>query len=283
MNRIVLATLICALTVSSAVAQCSESDVKALEQFDRDWGAASQNADRTKLTAIYADDYRNVVGNETKASAIDNAVTQANLNKANPAKAAKVSWDHYMITCTPSTATITHRNKIKLPPGADGRSEVQYSRSIHVLEKRNGKWQVVSNAGHPLNDEMILGYLEMDWVDAMTSRNADWFENNLSPEYIAANFSGELYGKETAVGNIKTTKMRFDKAKILDMDVKVNGSTAIVTGIGHGVGKDENGAPFDMKVRFMDTFIKRDGRWMPLASHTTPLRESQEPVATRSN
>lgn len=283
MNKMVLTVLICALAVFSAMGQCSEAEVKALEKFDRDWGAASQNADRTALNAVYANDYRNITGNETKSIAIDNAIEQANRDKAHPEKAAKVSFGHYMITCTPTTATITHRNKVKMP-GSDGKWEVAYSRSVHVLEKRNGKWQVVSNAGHGLTDEMTLAYMEMDWIDALKNRNAEWFQNNLAPDYMAASFmTGDVKSKEEAVRDIKTSKMKVDSVKILEMDVNVNGNTGIVTGIGHGVGTAPDGSAFDMKVRFMDTFVKRDGRWMPLASQATPLTAPQETVATKSN
>ncbi len=277
MRNIFTLFLVLAFAVVSASAECSEADKAALEKFDRDWGNATQNADRAALNGIYSDDYRNVMGTETKANAIDAAIKQAEWDRANPAKAAKVTFDHYMITCTPNSATITHRNKIVAPAAAGGSPETIYSRSVHVLEKRNGKWQVVSNAGHGLDDNMELGYLQLDWIDAMKNRNAAWYENNLAPDYTAANFmTGELIDKAGVVQDVKTSKMKFDSAKVMEMDIKINGNTAIVTGIGHGVGTDADGKPFDMKVRFMDTFIKRDGKWMPLASQATMLPESRQ-------
>lgn len=284
MRRIVLAALIGTLLSLSAAAQCSEAEIKALEKFDKDWSAASQNADRTALTAIYADDYRAIPTMENKTTAIDNAIAQANRDKANPAKAAKVSYDQYMITCTPTTATITHRNKVWEPADMNGPEETFYTRSVHVLEKRNGKWQVVSNAGHGLDDYMVLGYVQADWVDAMKDRNAKWFEDNVAPNYTAASFTNsEVFNKEATVRDLQTSKTKFDSAKILDMDININGNTAIITGTGHGVGTDGRGMKFDNKVRFMNTFVKRDGKWMPLASQVMLLPESQAPVATRTN
>jgi ketosteroid isomerase-like protein len=277
MKSIITFILLTAFAAISISAQCSDADKKALEKFDRDWGVASRNADRAALNAIYADDYRDIPTMEAKASAIDNAIATAERDKANPANASKVTYDHYMITCTPNTATITHRNKVWDPAGINGPEETYYTRSVHVLEKRNGKWQVVSNAGHGLDDYMELGYMQLDWVDAMKSRNVDWFANNLAPDYTAVSFvTGGVYDKETALSDMKTSKTRFDSAEILDMDIKINGDTAIVTGIGHGAGTGGDGVPFNMKVRFMDTFVKRDGKWMPLASHTTPLPETQQ-------
>ena len=277
MRNIITIILVLAFAALSVSAECSESDRKALEKFDKDWGSASQNGDRTALNAIYADDYRNIFGTETKAVAINNAIAQADRDKANPGKAAKITYGHYMITCTPNSATITHRNTIWVPAGTNGGPETLYSRSVHVLEKRNGRWQVVTNAGHGLDDQMELGYLQMDWIDAMKDRNATWYEKNLAPDYITANFmTGDVLDKKGAVEFIRTNKTKFDSAEILDMDIRVNGNTAVITGVGHGVGTDPNGERFERKVRFMDTVVKRDGKWMPIASQIMLMPESRQ-------
>jgi len=62
-----------------------------------------------------------------------------------------VTPDHYVITCTPLTATITHRNSFidpstKLPA---------YSRSVHFLEKQGNSWKAVSNTGAALTDAQL--------------------------------------------------------------------------------------------------------------------------------
>jgi hypothetical protein len=74
-------------------AQCSESDKKALEAFDRAWGDASEKGDRAALMAIYADDYldASIGGATNKTQSIDNAVRQAERNRANPAPVARVN------------------------------------------------------------------------------------------------------------------------------------------------------------------------------------------------
>jgi ketosteroid isomerase-like protein len=124
---------------------------------------------------------------------------------------------------------------------------------------------------------MELAYLQMDWVDAMKNRNAGWFEKNLAPDYTTTNFrTGNIVDKAGAVEDVKTNNVKFDSARILDMDIKVNGNTAIVTGVGHGVGTGADGKPFDNKVRFMDTFVRRNGRWVPLASQTMLIPESEQ-------
>ena len=62
--------------------------------------------------------------------------------------APKVVYDNYIIGCTPTTATVTHRNTVTQTDG--GKDQTTYSRSVHVLEKRGDRWQVVSfHASYP--------------------------------------------------------------------------------------------------------------------------------------
>ncbi len=122
----------------SAAAQCSDADRRALEAFDRAWTEASNRGDRAFLQNVYADDYTNlgIAVQQGKAQTIDDAVRQAEQNRANPAAVPKVTYSHYVIHCTPTTATVTHRNEITSTVG--GREQTTYSRSVHNLEKRGG-------------------------------------------------------------------------------------------------------------------------------------------------
>jgi len=56
-----------------------------------------------------------------------------------------------------------------LPPDLAGtvdverfRREIQLAAKLQHLEKRGGRWQVVSNAGHGLDDQATLAYMERD-------------------------------------------------------------------------------------------------------------------------
>ena len=57
----------------------------------------------------------------------------------------------------------------------------------------------------------------------------------------------------------------------VDSDVKVRlyGDTAVVTGLGTRSGTRSGVAFKDRKVRWTDTFVKRDGRWQCVASQGT--------------
>ena len=248
-------------TTFSAVAQCSDADKKALEAFDAAWSAAGQNGDKAALMSIYADDYMGFPGMQGKAAAIDATMATFERNKANPPTSSS-SADHYLITCSPVSATITHRNKTVSSTGS-----TTYSRSVHILEKRGGKWQVVSNAGNALDDSAIIWYLEQDWNDAGPKRDKAWFEKNYAADFSGvSSTTGKLSNKAEDIADLMNDKGTLELTETTDMNIRVDGNTAIVTGIYRTKGKDDKGVAYDRRSRFTDTWIKRDGRWQAWAT-----------------
>ena len=253
-------------------AQCSDADRQKLEAFDRAWGDTSQRGDQAHLQTVYADDYMNMspTGSINKARAIENAVRAAERNKTNP-NPDKISHDYYLITCSPNSATITHRNVITTK--VDGKEQTFYTRSVHFLEKRGSDWRVVSDAGGPLSDEGQLLYMEREWNDADRKHDAAWFERNYSNEATdISSRTGALSTKAQVVAAVRDDKTQMDAMELSDMNVRVEGNTAVVTGINHVRGRDDKGEAFDRRYRFTDVFVKRDGRWLIMATQGTQIQ-----------
>lgn len=266
--RYIVVTLILMLSsVGAAFADCSDSDKKALEAFDRAWGNAGLKGDRTALMNIYADDYVGLPAMESKTAAINGTMAAFEQDKANPAGAGKVTHDRYVISCTPASATITHRNIVWTPNGEGGKPQTFYTRSVHVLEKRGGKWQVVSNAGGSIDDYAVLWYLEQDWNDAIFKRDKAWLEQNYAADFTSVSgSSGKLMSKAEDIADTVNDKGTMELVETTEMNIRIDGKTAIVTGIFRTKGKDEKGVAFDRRVRYTDTWIKRDGRWQAWAT-----------------
>jgi len=270
----ILASILLILTATTlGFGQCSEADKQKLMAFDKAWGEASQGGDKAYLQKIYADDYMNTspTGTLTKAQVIENAIRNADRRKADPQNADRISHDNYIITCTPNSATITHRNLIVAK--ADGKERNIYTRSVHFLEKRGGDWKVVSDAGGPLNDGGQLLYLEMEWSDADQKGDLAWFERNFADDYYGvSSVTGKINTKAEDIADMKNRKEVIDSAVASDMDVRVEGDTGIVTGIYQQKGKDEKGQSFDRRIRYTDVYVKRDGRWLVVASQGTLIK-----------
>lgn len=260
-----------ALTVA---AQCSDADKKALRDFDLSWSKAGQSGDKTTLMAIYADDYTGLPGMQSKTSAIDATMRTFERNKANPDGADKVTYDHHIISCTQNTATITHRNTVWTPNGAGGKPETFYTRSVHVLEKRGGKWQVVSNAGSGLDDYDVLWYMEQDWNDAIVRKDKAWFDKNYASDFTSVSSTdGRILNRAEAIADDTDPSVAMELAETIGTNIRIEGNTAVVTGTFRVKGKDAKGAAFDRKMRYTDTWIRRDGRWQAWASQGTPIND----------
>lgn len=273
MKRILTTILLILYAMTLAFGQCSEADKQKLMAFDKAWGEAGQRGDKAFLQNVYADDYMNTspAGTLTKAQAIENAVRDADQRRANPQNADSVSHDNYVITCTPNTATITHRNVVTTKVG--GKEQHFYTRSVHFLEKRGGEWRVVSDAGGPLNDAGQLLYLEMEWSDADKKGDVAWFERNFADDFYAIDtMTGKLTTKAAELATIRNRKEVFESAVATDMQVRVEGNTGIVTGVYHLKGRDEKGQPMDRRIRYTDVYVKRDGRWLVLGSQGTLIK-----------
>lgn len=259
---VVLLTAVCA---TAAAAQCSDAEKAALEQFDKTWGEHSLKGNRAELERIYADDYAEIgpTGIDArKKDAIESAVSGAAANPTLP----NLTFDNYVITCTPNTAVITHRNVNKVMQ--NGREDTLYSRSIHVLEKRGGRWQVVSNASHPMVGDMFTAWnTEMDAVQAFKRRDAKWFEKHMTDSYMEIGPNGQRVTKAQWLEFLRNNKNRYDDIQISDMDIRTEGDMAVISGVYNLKGQTADNKPLDEKIRFTRTLIKKDGHWQAIAAH----------------
>ncbi len=272
MKRIIVLCVLVVFAALPAFAECPAADKRALEDFDRAWAATSIRGDRSEIESIYATDYMGLsaAGAQNKTQAIDTTVRDAERARKSGDQ-TKLTYDYYMINCTPSTATVSHRNTAVFM--RDGKEHTTYSRSVHVLEKRAGKWQVVSNAGNALNDAAMIMYMEHDWSDADRKGDLAWFERNLASDYSGiSSRTGKQLTKSEELDDMRNRKSTVTGAEAINMDVRMVGDdTGIVTGTYRMQGREQDGKPFDRRIAYTDVWVKRDGRWQVLASQGTPI------------
>jgi ketosteroid isomerase-like protein len=269
--RCLLLAMVAATAASPALAQqCNDAEKMKLQEFDKAWSEATRRGDRAQLQAIFADDYAGATPNgaQDKTTTVDAAVRAAERTRASGQPAPPTIYDNYVITCTPTSAVVTHRNATTST--VNGKEQTSYTRSVHVMEKRGGRWQVVGNAGHPLTDAQVLLYIENDWNEAAKKRDAAWYERNYADDatHVMAGMP-TLRTKADVIASTKDGKSVIESIELSEPNVRVDGNVAIVTGLNRVRGRDEQGKPFDRRVRFTDTFIKRDGRWQVWASQGT--------------
>lgn len=247
-------------------AACSSGDTAALEAFDRAWAAAGEKGDAKAMEAYYSDDYLGMApgGGMGKQAAIADAIA----NAREGGNAVVTRPDFYQIHCSGDSAVISHRNVTTEGTGED--AETWYGRSVHHMVKEGGDWKVMSNTGHPLGDGGIVTYLDLEWNLAELASDKAWFERNIADDYTGVSSrTGGLETKAEMVASVGSNKVT--QADSTDVSTKVEGDSAQVTGIYHTRGTDKDGKAYQYKVRYIDTFIKRDGRWQIWSSQGTAV------------
>ena len=265
----VATTLLSPMAASPLLGQCSQAERTALEAFDKSWGDAAESGDRARHAPFLSDNYMEIgfVRTWDKQAMLVSAEQAARQAKTNAAPV--MPPDRYVITCTPVTATIAHRTTSVDPTT----KAVTYGRAVHFLEKSGNTWKVVSGAGHPLSDREVLLYMEGEWNDAIAKHDADWKDRNYAPFATdVSSRTGALETKAEAIASTRTDKFTYDALELSDVGVRIEGDVAVVTGVNHVRGKEGDGKAVDRRIRFTDTFIKRDGRWQVWATQGTPIQ-----------
>jgi hypothetical protein len=91
----------------------------------------------------------------------------------------------------------------------------------------------------------------------------------LADEWSVIHIAGSIITKAEAVAMCKKPPVPISNYKIDDLSVRVYGTSAVVTGrtsVAYG-----GTTPGALVLRFTDVFIRRNGRWLVVASHATQV------------
>jgi ketosteroid isomerase-like protein len=117
--------------------------------------------------------------------------------------------------------------------------------------------------------EQAVTALEKAWVDAINKQDAAWYEKNLAAGFVTTNETGEIRDKAATVARAKA-KTYTVTATVDEMKVMVYGDTAIAIGIESDKGTD-NGKDASGRFRWTDTWVKINGQWQCVASHSSKI------------
>jgi ketosteroid isomerase-like protein len=116
--------------------------------------------------------------------------------------------------------------------------------------------------------EQTLLQIERDWEQANAKNDVAALERILATEYVNTGSDGRLTTRAERLARGRSGAIKFQSFTIDDYKVHVIGDTAIVTGrvTAKGIrdGKDITG-----QERFTDTFVRRNGQWQAVATHSS--------------
>jgi len=108
-------------------------------------------------------------------------------------------------------------------------------------------------------------------LKAAQTNNADLAASLTADNYVSTDQDGTvIVGKAANVADMKETHITGDE--VTDLKVTVYGDAAIATGtfVAKGTYK---GKPFDDRGRFTDTWVKTNGKWLCVASHSSLIKK----------
>ena len=120
-------------------------------------------------------------------------------------------------------------------------------------------------------DEQELKEITRKMLDAEASRDVTYLSRVYADELSIANPDGRIASKEVVLTNMKRAPESIKRSSRLEqMRVRVVGDTAIVTGI-NNIGMQIGSQERKDKVRFTDTYVRRQGNWQLLATHSSRM------------
>ena len=93
-----------------------------------------------------------------------------------------------------------------------------------------------------------------------------------SEDYTFVTLRGEMRTKAEIVSGFKSGSFKYQSREISDLNVRVYGKAAVVTGRSIQKGT-ENGKDYSGDYWFTRVYAKQGGRWVTVALQTTPIQK----------
>ncbi len=114
-------------------------------------------------------------------------------------------------------------------------------------------------------DETKIIALENLWNQMQINHDADAMAKLLDSGFVLTDYDGTVLTKGQFLASIRDKSTQLTVEVSEDMKLHRHGDTVIIIGSTHEKGT-EKGKPFSHVGRFTDTWIKRDGQWLCIAS-----------------
>jgi hypothetical protein len=124
----------------------------------------------------------------------------------------------------------------------------------------------------PSSDTGALVQLEKNWADSLRRGETAFLDSVTAPEWTNTGSNGRMRTKPDVLDSIRSGGVKLDSVELSELKARVYGDAAVVTGIFDERGAS-GGKPFRERGRFTDTFIRRNGKWLCVATHTSNLPE----------
>lgn len=124
----------------------------------------------------------------------------------------------------------------------------------------------------PHGNEALLIALENAWNQAQLHHDSKALDALVAANFISTDNDGILSTKTQFLADNKDSAYAPSVMANSEQKVFLYDNAAVVAGIYHAKGSYK-GKPFDHYGRFTDTWVFQNGKWLCVASHTSPLKK----------
>jgi len=114
--------------------------------------------------------------------------------------------------------------------------------------------------------------IEQKMAEALIKGDGPGFAQFVPEDWKIVLTDGKMLTIAEVTAALTAGKLKFRSVKLSDLEVRSYGDTAIVIGINRTMGSWD-GEDFDGKDRFTDVFVKKDGAWKCVASHSSTISD----------
>jgi uncharacterized protein (TIGR02246 family) len=115
------------------------------------------------------------------------------------------------------------------------------------------------------------------FAEAFSQSDVDALQKLIADDYVHTNLDGSVLNKtqwldfaKVRKGEMSSGKMKFTEYRFDDIQVRIYGNTAVVTGKAVTAGVKE-GKTFKSDLRFTNVWVRRENRWQRVAFHDSPI------------
>ncbi len=120
-------------------------------------------------------------------------------------------------------------------------------------------------------DTIRLQEIQQELAAGWIARDRATIEQLIAPDRKVTHVAGQRLTRSDVFRDMfETNANRIESMTVGEVDVRVFGDTAVVTGRTRACGS-QSGVRYDVTLRFTDVFVRRQGDWQAVASHATLL------------
>jgi len=114
-------------------------------------------------------------------------------------------------------------------------------------------------------DETKIIALENLWNQMQMNHDADAMAKLLDEDFVFTDYDGTVMSKGQFLDSIRDMSYHLTVEASEDMKLHRHGDTVVITGATHEKGTYK-GKPYQHQGRFTDTWMKKNGQWLCIAS-----------------